>query len=275
MPSGYMHVRLVTLLAFILASSSFAQSELKLEHDSSWEIVGKECTIRASQLANLRAEETGPLFLSLYAKPDTGYDGNGSPGRLVARAPLGVLSANGTLNNIVVTTKARGVPRREQFTALVVEELSGKKTYTIVDYVVYTSTYTFPAKQNGGVGSQDSGVGTGNVAFEGSAAIGGVGRFGDFNVDRIQNHRETLTGLLRLAVYATVEPYAGGGDATIIATRPLGHLAPGDYYNHLQGRLTLKRPGRGAFYISLVLEEDLGNGFQPVIYVNAPDPRPF
>jgi hypothetical protein len=200
MPSCYMRIRLVALLAFILASDSFAQSELKLEHDSSWEIVGKDCTIRAAQFANLRAEETGPLFLSLYAKPGTGYDGNSSPGRLVARAPIGVLAANATLNNIIVTTKARGVPRREQFTALVVEELSGKKTYTILDYVVYTSTYTFPAKQSGGVGSEDSGVGIGNVAFEGAAAIGGAGRFADFNLDKIQNHRETLTGLLRLGL---------------------------------------------------------------------------
>jgi hypothetical protein len=257
-----------------LAFGLFAQSGLKLEHDSSWEIVGKECTIRASQLANLRPEATGPLFLSIYAKPGTGYDGTGSPGRLLSRAAIEPLGAGAVVNNIVVTAKARGVSHKEQFTALVVEEQTGSKTFTVADYVVYTSTYTFPARQNGGVGSQDGAIDSGNVTLEGASLVG-VKRAGDFSIDRIQNHRDTLTGPLRLAVYATPEPYGGGADKIIIATRPLGQLAPGDFYTHLQGRLSLKRPGRGTFYLALVVEEDSGSGFVPITYVNVAEPRQF
>jgi hypothetical protein len=261
-------------LTLSLASGLWAQSGLKLEHDSLWEIVGKECIIHASQLANLRAEATGPLFLSIYVKPGTGYDGTGSPGRLLSRAEISPLGAGAVANNIVVTAKARGVPHREQYTALVVEEQTGSKTFTIADYVVYTSTYAFPAKQNGGVGSQDAGIGDGNITFEG-ATLAGVARAGEFSIDRIQNRRDTFTGQLRLAVYATPAPYAGGAEKAVIATRPLGQLAPGDFYNHLQGRLSLKRPGRGTFYLTLALEEDQGSGFQTVIYSNIPEPRSF
>ncbi len=267
-------IRVATVLMLTFASGLLAQSGLKLEHDSSWEIIGKECTIRAFQLANLRAEATGPLFLSIYAKPDTGYDGTGSPGRLLSRAEISPLGPGAVANNIVVTAKARGVARREQYTALVVEEQTGPKSFTIADYVVYTSTYTFPAKQNGGVGSQDAGIGDGNISLEG-AALAGVGRAGEFAIDRIQNLRDTFTGPLRLAIYATPNPYGGGADKAIIATRPLGQLAPGDFYNHLQGRLSLKKPGRGTFYLALALEEDQGSGFQTVIYTNIPEPRQF
>ena len=264
----------IAVLTFGLAFNLFAQSGLKLEHDSSWEVVGKECTIRAFQLANLRAEATGPIFLSIYVKPDTGYDGTGSPGRLLSRAEIAPIAAGSVANNIVVTAKARGVPRREQYTTLVVEEQTGPKTFTIADYVVYTSTYTFPARQNGGVGSQDAGIGDGNITFDG-ATLSGVKRAGDFAIDRIQNFRSVITGELRLAVYATSEPFAGGADKMVIATRPLGQLAPGDFYNHLQGTLSLKKPGRGTFYLTLALEEDSGSGFQTVIYSNIPEPREF
>ena len=108
--------------------------------------------IRALQFSNLRPEPTGPLFLSIYVKPDTGYDGTGSPGRLVSRTALDPLAAGAVAHNIVVSAKALGVPRREQYATLVVEEQTGTRTFTIADYVVYTSTYTFPARQNGGVG---------------------------------------------------------------------------------------------------------------------------
>ena len=270
--SCYSSVRIAAVL-MALASGLLAQSGLKLEHDSSWEIVGKECTIRALQLANLRAEPTGPLFLSIYVKPDTGYDGTGSPGRLLSRAEIPPLGAGAVANNIVVTAKARGVPHREQYTALVVEEQSGK-TFSIADYVVYTSTYAFPAKQNGGVGSLDAAIGEGNLTLEG-ASLAGVNRAGDFTIDKIQNQRSTSSGQLRLAVYATPAPYGGGPDKAVIATRPLGQLAPGDFYNHLQGRLNLKKPGRGTFYLTLALEEDTGGGFQTVVYSNIPEPREF
>jgi hypothetical protein len=268
---SFIHIAAVTLA---LAARLLAQSGLKLEHDSSWEIVGKECTIRAFQLSNQRPEATGPLFLSIYVKPDTGYDGTGSPGRLLSRAEIAPIGAGAVANNIVATAKARGVPRREQYTALVVEEQTGPKTFTIADYVVYTSTYTFPARQNGGVGSEDAGIGDGNITLDG-ASLSGVKRAGDFTINRIQNFRNTFTGQLRLAVYATPEPYSGGADKTVIATRPLGQLAPGDFYNQLQGSLSLKKPGRGTFYIALAVEEDQGSGFQTVTYTNIPEPRPF
>ena len=240
--------RFCAMLTCCLSASVFAQSGLKLEHDSSWEIAARSCTIRASQLANLRSEDTGPLFLSVYVRSGTGYDGVNSPGRLLARAPIGPLAANTTMNNIVVTTKARAVGAREQFTTLAVEEQSGPRTFTISDYVVYTSTYTFPRRQNGGVGSEDSAIGVGDITFRGMNSLTGTGRRADFAIEEIQNQRASnATGPLRLAIYATPAPYDGSPRPIVIATRLLGRLAQGDFYTHLQGSLTLKRPGRGPF----------------------------
>jgi hypothetical protein len=253
-----------------------ASAQLKLEHDSSWELTGRQCTIRVLQLANLGGEDTAPLFLSIYAQRGTAYAGTGSPGQLVARAPIGALAANTISNNIVVTTRGRLVPPGEKFTMLAVETQDGRR-FTILDYVVYTSTYTFPRRQNGGVGSEDAGIGAGgDVVLRGAVSLTGQRRTADFAIDEIQNQRENaVTGLLRLAVYATPEPYNGTGTPVVVAVRPLGHLAQGDFYNHLQGRLVLRRPGRGTFYLTLVVEEDQGGGFQPVAYYGAPEPRQF
>ena len=267
--------RFVTTLLWCLSTAAFAQSSVKLEHDSSWELSGHTCTIRVFQLANLKSEDTGPLFLSIYARPDAGYDGANSPGRLIARAAIDSLVASETRNNIVVTAKAHATRPREQFTALLVEQQTGRRTFSVLDYVVYTSTYTFPRRQSGGVGSEDAAIGTGDLSLQG-VTLGGLRRHADFTVEKIQNQRfANVTGPLRLAVYATPAPYDGSQVPIIIATRPLGMLAQGDSYTHLQGRFTLKRPGRGVFYLALALEEDQGSGFQRVVFAASPDPRQF
>jgi hypothetical protein len=268
-------IRACSALSICITIHAFAQSGLKLEHDSSWEIMGRQCTIRVFQLANLGSEETGPLFLSVYTKPGAGYDGTGSPGIRIVRAPIGPLAANTTTNNIVVTAKARSIPPGEKYSTLVVETQSGR-TYEVADYVLYTSSYTFPRGQSGGVGSEDAAIGTGDIAFVGTNALTGVRRRADFVIEEIQNRREnTASGPLRLAIYATPTPYDGSTNRVVIATRPLGQLAQGDFYNHLKGRMQLKRPGRGAFYLTLAVEEDQGSGFQTVTYATYPDTRQF
>jgi hypothetical protein len=262
--------------ALLWACSASGQPTLWLEHDSFWHLGEKRnCTIRISSLQNLGAEETGLLFASIYAKPGSGFDGTGSPGTLIARAPLGSIPGNSSINNVVLTTKAKRARPGEKFTALLIETQNGRK-FELAQYVIYTSTYMFPAGQRGGVGSDDFSIGNEYLGFLGTTTLGGAKRRAEFSVEKIQNQRESATtGPLRLAVYATPEPYNGTSDPVIVATRALGMLAQGDFYTGLQGKLRLKRPGRGAFYLSLVLEEDQGSGFVPVSYVNAPEPRQF
>jgi hypothetical protein len=266
----------IAVLTLFVAADAFGQPNVQLNHDSSWEIIGRQCVIRASEISNIGNESTGPLFVSIYVKGDTGYDGNGSPGRLLARAEIAPIPANSSANNLVLTTKLRGSSSGEKFSALLVEEKIGRR-YVPLNYVVYTSTYTFPRRQNGGVGSEDGAVGIGDIGFHGTTLLAGAGRRADFNIEKIQNRREgiELSGLLRLAIYATPEPYDGSVAPAVIATRVLGRLAPGDYYQQLQGRLTLKRPGRGLFHLTLALEEDQGAGFLPLSYVSVSEPRQF
>ena len=267
--------RLCTVVVLSLSLHAFSQPTLKLEHDSSWEIVRRQCTIRVLQLANLSAQDTGPLYLSIYARPGTGWDGTGSPGVLLARAPIAGLAANTTTNDIVVTTKARSLPPGEKFTSLLVETKDGRK-FIPLDYVIYTSTYAFPRGQQGGLGSDDSMIGSGNIIISDVAPLGGQKRRAEYVIGKIQNLREvSSTGALRLAIYGTPEPFTGGPDRALLATRPLGQLAQGDFYRNLSGKFTLKRPGRGVFYLTLAVEEDPGTGFETAAYVTFPEPRQF
>ncbi len=268
--------RLYITLALGLAWAAMGQANLKLEHNSSWEIANRQCTIRVSQLANLGNEDSGPLFLSIYARTGVGYDGVNSPGKLIARASIPPIAANSVITDLVVTTKAASASAREQYTTLAVEEQISRKKYAILDYVVYTSTYTFPRGQAGGVGSDDFSIGFGDVILQGDIGLTVTKRTAQFSLEKIQNRRDASeTGLLRIAIYATPAPYDGGIDPQIIAVRPLGRLAQGDYFTHLEGMLKLKRPGRGTFYLSLALEEDRGAGFQLLNVVPFSEPRSF
>jgi hypothetical protein len=262
-------------LAVSLAVTALAQTNVKLQHDSAWQVTGRECTIRLLELANLSGEATGPIFLSIYARSGVGYDGVNSPGLLLARAPIEGLGPNEVRNNIAVTTRARSLRPGEKFTALLVERRNGRH-FEMLDYVVYTSTYSFPRRQTGGVGSDDLSIGSGDIALLGNITAGGQRRQLDFTIERIQNRRhDAESGALRLAVYATPEPYDGSVAPKVVAARPLGFLAQGDFYTNLGGRLPLKRPGRGLFYLTLAVEEDTGTGYQPVAYAAVPEPRQF
>src|SRR5262245_9247856 len=92
-------------LGSIIAANLFAQPNIQLHHDSSWEIAGRKCILRTLQVTNVGAKDTGPLFLSIYARSGAGYDGTGSPGKLLARAEIAPIPAMAAVNNIVLTTK--------------------------------------------------------------------------------------------------------------------------------------------------------------------------
>src|ERR1044071_4713421 len=124
----------IVALTFAFTDSSFAQGAITLMHDSSWEVVSRDVTIRVAHILNTTTEDSGPLFLSLYARPTTVYDGTGSPGQLIARAPLDNIPAGQTLEGTVVTTRAKAIRSGAKFTTLAIERQEGRK-FTIVDWV--------------------------------------------------------------------------------------------------------------------------------------------
>ncbi len=254
----------VLAITFAFTGSSFGQGAITLMHDSSWEVVGRDVTIRVAHILNTTTEDSGPLFLSLYARPTTVYDGTGSPGQLIARAPLDNIPAGQTLENAVVTTRAKAIRPGAKFTTLAIERHEGRK-FTIVDWVVYTSLYSFARGQTGGVGSEDGAIGNGDIAVT-SPTLTVKGRRGTFNIPEIQDQRPSdTTGLLRVAVYAT-----DGNSNQLVGSRVLGWLAPGDFYTDLQGNLTLKRPrGRAFSSYLLAIEEQQDAGWIPIATTEA------
>jgi hypothetical protein len=264
------------LLAATCCWNALAQSSLWLTHDSSWRIEGRELVIETLAINNPNgAEESGPLFLSIYAQPGAAYDG-GVPGQLLGRAPIESIPAGGRVENVSVRTRVRAARPGFKFTALMLERQNGKK-YEIVDWVAFTSLYAFPRKQNGGVGSQDTAIGIGDIAVSGGAMTL-TGRRAEITVQRIQSQRElTRTGTLRLAIYASATPYGGGvPDGQLLATRVLGELAPGDYFRDLSAKLLLKKPRpRGEYYITMLVEEEQESGWMPVGFAAEVGPQLF
>lgn len=261
------------LLVFTIAAT--AQQSLWLTHDASWRIDGRELVIDVANITNPTQEESGPLFLSVYAQSGSAYDG-GAPGQLLGRAPLDPIAAGAQTGGIQLRTRLKGFRAGTRFTALVLERQEGRK-FIIVDWVAFTSTYTFTRKQDGGVGSEDGAIGRGDIYFSGGGLSTG-GRTSGFSIDKLQNQRELETsGTLRVSIYATAAPYSGGTpDGQLLFSRVLGRLAPGDYFRDIEGVAHLKKPRpRGSYYISLVIEEVQPGGFRPVAYITQSDPTAF
>jgi hypothetical protein len=265
---------IVSLALCIASNEAAAQPHLVLSHDSYWKVVRREVVIQARTVNNTGTEDSEPLFISLYATEGSIFDG-GERGRLLARAPIGSIAAGQQTNDVMVQTRVRLPKAVPQYTALLLEKQTGKKTFEIEDYVVFQSQYSFPRKQDGGVGSEDAAIGTGNIAVEDMDFVIS-GRKATFNIGKIQNQRpENATGPLRISMHATPEPYSPmASNEFIMATGPLGDLAPGDYFTGQHGTLTMKRPRmHGAYYVTLVVEEETESGFVPAGYLSEAEPR--
>src|SRR4051794_28775642 len=94
-------------IAFIVSTTTaLAQQSLWLTHDSAWSIEGRELVINVATITNPTTEDSGPLFLSIYAQPGSAYDG-GAPGQLLGRAPLDAITAGAQVNNVEVRTRLK------------------------------------------------------------------------------------------------------------------------------------------------------------------------
>jgi hypothetical protein len=265
----------LAIALFISTTTALAQQSLWLTHDSSWRIEGRELVIQVANITNPTTEDSGPLFLSVYAQSGGAYDG-GSPGTLIGRAPLDAIPASGQATGVELRTRLKAARTGLRYTALMLERQVGKK-FTIVDWVAFTSTYSFTRKQDGGMGSQDSAIGIGDIYVSGGS-LGTGGRRISFSIDKLQNQRETtMTGTLRVTLYATAQPYAGGTpDGQRIFSRVLGQLAPGDFFHKISANALVKRPRpRGDYYVSLIIEEEQQDGFVPVALVVQSPPTKF
>lgn len=242
-------------LAPILSFTAHAQG-ITLAHDSWWEIQGRTVTIHVSIIENGSGEDTGPLNLSLYAKGGTVYDGAGSPGQLLARVAIDSIPAGQSAQNLTLTTRVRASRPGMKFSALTVERKNGRK-YEIVDWVVYTSLYAFPRNVGGGVGSDDSAIGRGNIAVS-NPSLEVTRRRATFTVDQIQSQREVgLTGTLRLAVYVND---GGAASGNALGAVILGQLAPGDYFNNLHGTIAMRNAPRNSSPDRLLVVEEQTDG---------------
>jgi hypothetical protein len=267
-----LHLWAVGLCIAAFTNITTAQTSLWLTHDSSWKIQGRELVINVAFITNPTSDESGPLFLSVYAQPREAYDG-GAPGQLLGRAAIASIPGNGRIDNVLVQAKLRASHPGLKFTALMLERQNGRK-FEIIDWVAFTSLYSFPRKQNGGVGSQDSAIGVGDISVSGGA-LSVAGHRASFSIVKIQNQRElTITGALRLAFYADTQPSGGTPGGQLIGARVLGELAPGDFYRDIEASLLLKRPRpRVEYYVSLFLEEETESGFVPVALVAEVGPQ--
>ncbi|MCP5557934.1 MAG: hypothetical protein H7A55_09305 [Verrucomicrobiaceae bacterium] len=89
-------------------------------------------------------------------------------------------------------------------------------------------------------------------------------------VGKISHTRRTRTGTLRLALWATKQPYRGGD----ISGFELGRvekkaLEPGYSYTDVQNTAKLQRPPGGTYYLAIVLSEYDGNAYRIVAHLTS------
>lgn len=79
----------------------------------------------------------------------------------------------------------------------------------------------------------------------------------------------SLSGSLRLRVWAVRSPYSGGSlRGYLMGTRQLRPLSQGTQYTSIFGNVTFTRPPRGSYYNLMTLEEYTSSGWFIVDYVN-------
>lgn len=111
-----------------------------------------------------------------------------------------------------------------------------------------------------------------SIALSGSASWKVTGRNVDISVEKIENNRPSgsVSGTLRLTLWATSSPYEGGGITGYVLGRLqlAGQLSGGFYRENIQGLVPYTRPRAGSYFTTLTLEEFSGSGWEIVSHVS-------
>jgi hypothetical protein len=243
-------------------------SSLSLGGSVGWSLSGGKLSITAETIDNSGGGTSGSLQLELWAT-NSPYAGGTIQGYSLGIRSLKPLRAGFHYANVKGAVPFSPPPPGEYYTTLALEEFTSSG-YVIVDYVTFDSTSVF-GLGNGGIGGGGGGSGTGvqfvnKVAYKITPKKGVV----DLKLNEVLNDRFSgVTGTLRVQLWATAAPYAGGTlNGYVMTTRSLGQLAAGYYYQKITSRTSYFPPPPGTYRVVLTLEEYVSGQYVIVDWVN-------
>jgi hypothetical protein len=241
------------LLAILFLCSSFTAclAGAKMEGGTRFKFVTPtSVTIGCDRIANTSRENaTGTLQLRLWAI-DRPYQGGGIQGEILASARFEGLNPGNVYTNPSRTLDVTLPPTKRAYTlCLTLMEFSGGD-YVIADYRNFSGTTV--------LGPVDLFSLSGPWSWQSSTEGGTI----ELEVGKIAHTRPGGTGSLRLALWATKQPYQGGGiKGFMIGSVQKDALKAGYTYNNLKNTLKYIKPPAGSYYVNLVLTEFNGSEY--------------
>lgn len=217
-------------------------------------------TLSLGAITNSSAENaTGTILVQLWAMAHQ-YDGGRMRGHAVASYKLEGLDGGRQYSNFKQTLKATMPPRRADYHMCITLSEYREGGYVITDNrnmsKVVTLTPPAPAKVNltgGWSWKRDFEAGTMNI-----------------QVKKITNNKAAKSGSLRLAVWATKQPYAGGRiNGFQLGSVDKQALEKGYSYSDVVNTARFKKPPAGTYHTALFLLEYNGEEYVIVSYLKA------
>lgn len=265
--------RSLVFLALILASSLRAQ-EIDLIGETSWLQSGPTIRISADRVENFRdTGVSGSLRLRIWAtyEPDDGT--NALTGFVLGNYNLAPLQAGFYYENLSRVVRYNRPPPGLYYTTITLEE-------NTVDGWFIRDSENFPGIVNlgrYGYGKVEDLGTNGDVGFVGDVIwLAGNGRV-QIYTEEMLNQRPTSSGTLRIRLWATATPYAGG--PTLVgypmATRGVGRLSSGGSIPLFSRSAVFRAPPVGEYHVTMTLEEYVPGGWNIVDYVTFPNTSVF
>jgi hypothetical protein len=261
------------LFALVLFSTtSLWAQDIDLVGDVGWHQSGNRIFINAERVQNNDASGTsGFLRLQIWATTNA-YDGNDLTGFVLGTFNLGRLDSGNAFVNLGRVVRYFRPPPGIYYTTITLEEADSNGDFFILDY----ENFADPVNLGGyGAGISDvEDAGDGDLTFVGVISwLAGNGRV-DIFADAISNPREFgRSGVLRIRLWATSEPYNGGIlQGYPLATKRVGRVTAGFSLDDFSGRTHFRPPPPDDYYyVTMTLEELVRGRWEIADYFTFPD----
>lgn len=261
-----LRVKLFLLCASLLCLAARAQ-ELDISGNTGWEKRGSRIRIHAQYIDNFRpAGSSGYLRLQIWATVNP-YDGtNDITGFVLGTYNLGPLAAGSAFTTTSRLVRYVRPPPGLYYTTMTLEE-NTTDGFVIADHANFDGLVNL-----GGFGEGSANLtSAGDISFAGDVSwSAGDGRV-QFFADQIRNERVSgRSGVLRVRLFATDAPYAGGTNVLAgfpMALRRVGRVSAMSNIQFYPRTSPFRAPPPGDYSVVMTLEE-YDRGWNIVDYVN-------
>jgi hypothetical protein len=242
-------------------------AELDLVGNVGWDRFGTRLRIRSERIENNRDRGlSGTLRLQIIATTDV-FDGTQTNVYVVGTLRLGQLDAGFSFADVSRLVGFHSPPPGIYLTAITLEEFT-EAGWEIADFENFEGPVNFGRFGEGSVSDLES---NGDITFVGDVSwLAGNGRV-QFFAEEVRNERTSgRSGALRLRLWATSAPYAGGIlQGYPMATKAIGRVKAGFFLPNVSKFAAFRPPREGTYYVTMTIEE-YARGWGIVDYVTFP-----